>query len=331
VQRWIRNIPHFLMGWLLAAVVSPAVSNAAVLTKQPGALSQNTMECTPIAWQGGRYLFESYRDTVVSPSGTYLALKNLTTGVELSTFGSGYSLGSAYVNGNQINVFASQVTSDWFGDIYRFTSTDGVHWSTPTLAVARNAEHLLNSSITRDSQGFLMAYESDNPVGFCFKFARSTDLANWTKLDVPAFAGPTGGEYSACPTVRYVNGYYYVMYLANGENQYAGQYVTEIARSKDLLAWQYSDKNPVLAASEGEGVNNSDADLFEYGGKTHVFYATGDQQTWLELKRAEYDGSMPDFLGSYFPAEAPEPSAFVLMTAGVLVAAGWRCVRRGER
>lgn len=274
------------------------------LVKLPDVLSYNTMECTPIIWKGQPYLFQSYRTTVTSPCDEYLAIKNLTTGVESAPFGYDYSLGCAYVNGNEINVFASKTSAtDWFQDIYRFTSTDMVNWTT-TLAIPRVNEHLLNSSVSTDPDGYIMAYESDNPVGFCFKFAHSTDLATWEKLDVPAFAGMSGGQYSACPMIRYnsADDYYYVIYLARGQGSYAGQFVSNIIRSRDLVNWQFSAENPVLAPSAGEGINNSDVDLFEYEGKTYVYYADGDQATWLELKHAVYDGPMSEFLQSYFPA-----------------------------
>ena len=273
------------------------------LVKLPEVLSYNTMECTPFIWQGQPYLFESYRSTVTSPCDEYLAIKNITTGVESAPFGHDFSLGCAFANGNEINVFAAEITTDWFHDIYRFTSTDMVNW-TKTLAIPRENEHLLNSSVCEDPNGYIMAYESDNPVGFCFKFAHSTDLASWEKLDVPAFAGMSGGQYSACPVIRYNSSddYYYVIYLAVGQGAHAGQYVSNIIRSHDLVNWQYSDENPVLAPSAGEGINNSDVDLFEFEGKTYVYYADGDQATWLELKHAVYDGSMSDFLRSYFPA-----------------------------
>jgi beta-xylosidase len=150
----------------------------------------------------------------------------------------------------------------------------------------------------------MMAYESDNPVGFCFKFAHSTDLAAWDKLDVPAFAGLGGGEYSACPVIRYNgdDGRYYVIYLAVGKGAYAGQYVSNIIRSRDLVNWEFSEENPVLAPAAGEGINNSDVDLFEHDGKTYVYYANGDQATWLQLRHAVYDGSTSEFLWSYFPS-----------------------------
>ena len=34
-----------------------------------------------------------------------------------------------------------------------------------------------------------MAYESNKPVSFCFKFARSDDLAHWEKLPGLTFTG----------------------------------------------------------------------------------------------------------------------------------------------
>jgi hypothetical protein len=298
------------------------VEAAATLVKQPDAIERTgVMETTPIVFQGHNYLFESHRvEPGTTYGNTYLQLKNLDTGDYLSPFGYGYSLGCAFVSGNQINVFAAKLTSgDWFHDIYRFASTDGNIWTTYTMPViARDNEHLLNSSVCQDKQGYLMAYETDNPVSFCYKFARSTDLAVWTRLDVPAFAGPSGSEYSACPCIRYSNGYYYSMYLAqntvlNGQNGYA----TEIARSRDLITWEYSDQNPILTPSVGEGINNSDVDLIEINGKTLVYYATGDQATWDDVKVAVYDGSMDAFFASYFPASTvPEPDTIALGISG---------------
>jgi hypothetical protein len=322
-----RNIATaFLLATTTVAAVNLFVSEAkATFVKQSDVVeSTDIMETTPIVFQGQQYLFESHRAAPETTYGnTYLQLKNLQTGQVTAKFGYGYSLGCAFVSGNQINVFASNRTSDdWFHDIYRFTSTDGVIWSTATLAVPRSSEHLLNSSVCQDSKGYVMAYESDTPLSFCAKFARSTDLATWTKLSVPTFAGPNGNEYSACPCIRYSNGYYYMMYLA--ENPVLGGqsgYATEIARSKDLSTWEYSTQNPVLTPIAGEGINNSDVDLFEVDGKTYVYYATGDQQSWVNVKYAVYDGTMSNFFASYFPAATPEPGAWILMTTGLAAAA----------
>jgi len=145
-----------------------------------------------------------------------------------------------------------------------------------------------------------MAYESDRPVSFCFKFARSGDLRKWEKIPGLVFTGERR-EYSACPVIRYFRPYYYVIYLHAAIPGHNG-WVSFLARSKDLATWQLSPRSPILEAGPGEGSNNSDVDLVEIDGKTYVYYCTGDQQTWGDLKRAVYPGPMAEFFAGYFPA-----------------------------
>ena len=111
---------------------------------------------------------------------------------------------NAFVNGPELNIFASEGTDrDWFQSIYRFTSTDLKTWKRELAIPQEGGEHLFNCSLCRDDQGFLMAYESNLPVGFCFKFSRSRNLAKWEKVPGLVFAGLDGKEYSACPVIRY--------------------------------------------------------------------------------------------------------------------------------
>ena len=130
-----------------------------------------------------------------------------------------------------------------------------------------------------------------------------TDLAAWKKLDGLMFTG-LGGEYSACPVIRYVAPYYYVIYLHAAVRGHKG-WVSFLARSKDLAAWELSPFNPILEAGPGEGVNNSDVDLFEYEGNTYVFYATGDQQTWGTVRMAMFAWSDEGVLHQLFPGRRP--------------------------
>ena len=58
----------------------------------------------------------------------------------------------------------------------------------------------------------------------------------------------------------------------------------------------------MLQAARGEGINNSDVDLFEWEENTYLFYATGDQSSWGSLRVAMYLGSMRQFFESCFPA-----------------------------
>ena len=92
-------------------------------------------------------------------------------------FGEGYSFVNAFVNGPELHVFASEGTNrDWFQSIYHFSSTDLKTWKRELAIPQEGDEHLFNCSVCRDDQGYLMAYESNEPVQFCFKFARSKDL-----------------------------------------------------------------------------------------------------------------------------------------------------------
>jgi hypothetical protein len=177
-------------------------------------------------------------------------------------------------------------------------------------------ETLYNSSVALDGRGYVMAYESNKPVQFCVKFARSTDLANWQKIDVPTFAGPNGDEYSACPMIRRFGDWYYAIYLHAPIEGHNG-WITYIARSKNLAAWEYSENNPILEAGVGEGVNNSDIDLFEFNNKTYLFYSAGDQATWGNTQLAVYDGSPQQLLESYF-LTVPEPGAWILLGTAVV-------------
>ena len=74
----------------------------------------------------------------------------------------------------------------------------------------------------------------------------------------------------------------------------------------DLKQWQLSPSNPVLRA-EGtdEGVNASDPELIELDGRTHLYFAVGDQLTWMNIKRAEYEGDLQSFLEAWFTTDPP--------------------------
>jgi hypothetical protein len=234
----------------------------------------------------------------------YLYLLDLATGREIARFGSGHSFANAFVHGPELNVFASEGTNrDWFQSLYRFWSTNLTHWNRALAVPQEGDEHLFNASVCRDQQGFTMAYESDKPVQFCFKFARSSDLSRWRKLEGLTFTG-VNREYSACPVLRYLAPYYYVIYLHAATPGHAG-WISFLARSKDLATWELSPFNPILEADPGEGINNSDVDLFEWQGQTYLFYATGDQATWGAVRVAQYAGSMKEFFESHFPGGQP--------------------------
>jgi hypothetical protein len=288
---------------------APAAPVRPRLTKLPVAIGPNAMENAPVVFNGRPLLILNHRDdtknkTDAYTGSMYLYALDLTTGREVARFGAGHSFANAFVNGPELSVVASEGTNrDWFQSLYRFWTTDLKTWNRALAIPQAPGEHLFNASICRDDQGYVMAYESDKPVQFCFKFARSADLSTWQKLGGLVFAG-VGGEYSACPVIRYVEPFYYVIYLHAAVPGHRG-WISFLARSRDLVGWELSPFNPILEAGPGEGVNNSDVDLFEFEGNTYLFYATGDQQTWGSVRLALFAGPMREFFESHFPAGAP--------------------------
>lgn len=284
--------------------------------KLPFAFSGLHAESTPVVFSGRALLVENFRDwDAKKQDASYLYITDLATGNEVARFGVGFSFVSAFVEGEQMNVFATKNTNGhWTQDIYRLWSSDLKTWN-QKLAVAREGdEHFFNTSVCRDEQGYVMAYESNKPYQWCFRFARSKDLATWEKIPDLEFSDAKEPSVLANPTIRYFSPYYYVVlgtHRGNGpaqHYQYAlaeTKYVTLVARSKDLEHWEFSPtRNPMLDPIPGEGVNNTDADLFEFEGNTYLYYMTGDQQTWATIRVAMHAGPMKQMLEAYFPAGA---------------------------
>jgi predicted GH43/DUF377 family glycosyl hydrolase len=265
------------------------------------------MENTPVLFQSRLLLVSNNRPGGADAKGkdAFLYIDDLQTGKEVARFGQGHSFVSALVNNNELNVFALEFTD--FGRVMnssgidRFVSTDLKTWKREKVILPEGNEHLFNSSVCSDDQGYLMAYESDKPVQFCFKFARSADLSKWEKIPGLVFTGENR-EYSACPMIRYFKPYYYVIYLHAPVKGHNG-WISYITRSKDLESWELSPYNPILEATFGEGKNNSDVDIIEYEGKTYLYYATGDQETWGTVRVALFDGPEKAFFEGHFPKD----------------------------
>ena len=296
----------------LFRTLSAQVPERPVLTKLPFAFSgkhEMLMENTPVIFQSRLLLVANCRPGEMYAKGenAFLFIDDLTTGQEVVRFGQGHSFVSALVNDNELNVFALEFTD--FGKVMnstgidRLVSTDLKTWKTEKVILPEGGEHLFNSSVCRDDKGFLMAYESDNPVPFCFKFARSTDLSKWEKIPGLVFTGEKK-EYSACPVIRWFAPFYYVIYLHAPVEGHNG-WISYMARSKNLETWELSPFSPVLEAGPGEGKNNSDVDILEYEGKTYLYYATGDQETWGTVRVALFDGTEQEFFESHFPGNTP--------------------------
>ena len=120
-----------LFGSLSVAIF--AAEPAAVekkLTKLHEVLVKDVVEATPLLYRGRQLLFCSSR-SITDPTKMveHLSLRDMEDGHELASFGQGHSLGSAFVEGDTVHVFAAEATkSDWFHDIIHFSSTDLKTW-----------------------------------------------------------------------------------------------------------------------------------------------------------------------------------------------------------
>jgi hypothetical protein len=275
------------------------------------------MENTPVVFRGRVLLVQNDRSTKRDEQEkASLFVQDMVTGQEAARLGTGFSFVSALVDGEELNIFGTVNTNEeWTKDVYRFWSSDLKSWK-QELAIRREGdEHLFNTSVCRDDRGYLMAYESNKPVQWSFRFARSKDLARWEPVPGIQFADLAEESFCACPAIRHVAPYYYVIYGIQREKgpglryQYLlpeTKYVTAIARSRDLALWELSPtRHPMLDPVPGEGINNTDADLFEFECNTYVYYGTGDQATWGTIRVARYAGPMKELLEAYFPADVP--------------------------
>jgi alpha-L-fucosidase len=184
----------------------------------------------------------------------------------LATLAHGFSYPSAYVEGDTFYVFVASTHADGLNargpfDIHVFCSTDLEHWTSRMAVPHEPGERNINSSVCKGPDGYVMAYETNAYVPFTIKFARSQDLLHWQKVADVAWRKE---KYTACPALRYHEGYYYMFYLNQTEGQW--HFETHLARSKDLVDWEESPLNPVLTPLPEEGINNSDIDMLEHEG-----------------------------------------------------------------
>ena len=161
-----------------------------------------------------------------------------------------------------------------------------------------------------------MAYESEKPIGWSFRLARSRDLYHWEPIKDLIFADIAENSCMANPTIRYLEPYYYFIYgihrhrgRAAAEYKYHrtdSRYFTFIMRSKDLVRWDLSPTTyPMLEPEIEDGINATDADLFEFRGHTYIFYGAGWQDARGTIRVKMYPGPMQECLESYFSDKVP--------------------------
>ncbi len=289
-----------LAGWpedLLDCLAPPKNPRVSPLGA-PEMVRKEMCEMAPFVWKGRLCHMDCVRPATGGTAADYkLVFTDAAGGAKLGECGQGYGLASIIVHRGRAYVYASRMENGGWHDVTLFSSADLVHWD-KQVAITGENEELFNSSVCKGPDGFVMTYESNDPrwPAFTVKLAKSKDLVHWEKLPEATFGT---NRYTACPCIRYADGWYYVLYLERRAPRW--WFETYITRSKDLKHWELSAANPVLRP-EGldESINASDPEMTEWRGKTYVYYCVGDQLSWANVKRAAYPGKLADFLKGWY-------------------------------
>jgi len=289
-----------------------------------GTIECDLVEATPVVFKDRLYRFTYIRTQYYTKNDlgvAYFTFIDAETGEASPPFAQTYVLGCAHAEGDRMFAYGSNI---WGGQEVRvFWSDDLQRWESKS-ALDMPGWGFYNTSVCKGPDGYIMAVEAGEPIAevgvrFTIFFARSDDLVNWEFM--PTEYNHTRERYAACPTIRYLDdGYYYMVYLEAILDMQPVNYQLYIARSRDLRDWRLSDLNPVMVADDDDrkvadecldaacreriatavNINNSDFDLCEFEGRTHIVYSWGNQHGVEHLATAYYDGTMAEFLQAWF-------------------------------
>lgn len=296
--------------------------------RRHGTIKCDVCEATPFVFHDRLYRLEYFREGRLNAANdsdlTYLHVYDVQTNHAFAPFAFNHHLGSAFADGDY--VYASAVDeapvgnryNRWGGQTLHIYRTDDLeHWTLwGQLDIPDN--YAFNSNICKKDGVYTMLIECALPVRFCFRFAHSTDLKTWTLTDENHIFRKD--RYSGGPAIYTLpdDPYYYVCYL----EAYPGPcYANCIARSRNLIDWEYSPVNPVLMfdpqadkqianpyltpderdrIARAWDINNSDMECCEFLGRTIIYYSWGCQRGIEFLAEAGYEGSMKSFLQGFF-------------------------------
>jgi len=292
--------------------------NEPPLIIKKGTLDCDIVETSPVVFNDKVYRFEYIRAKYWNnqTGDSYFHFIDHETGQSTPPFAHGFDLGSASVFNDTVYVTAVET---WNGeDVYIFKSGDLINWDS-YIAFKRPGYGIFNTYLTKDDDKYILMFEIGKPkeeagVRFTANFATSTDLKNWEILS--SEHNYAKDRYTAPHNLRYLDGYYYNLYLEDLE-----EYEQWVVRSKDLIHWEKSSLGPVLKASSedkiiindklpvecknrilnAENFNNSDIDFCEYDGRLIINYSWGNQDGTEFLAEAYYEGTMEEFLKGWFP------------------------------
>ncbi len=300
--------------------------------RKRGTVKCDVVETTPIVFHDTLYRMECIKQLDAydeqNPDGiwSWMQFVDVRTDTAVSTFGHGNHFGTAFVVDDMMyTVLSTPIANeergkyyrDWGGDtLIILRSRDLIHWE-EFSRLTLPGHHAFNTGVCKMGDVYTLLIEMEGEVGFSFRFAQSTDLKNWTFL--PEDYMFQKHRYAGGPAIYTLpdDPHYYLFYLEANPGPY---YTNCIARSTDLMHWEYSRNNPVLMFDDSDkqlanpfltvaeqerirrawNCNNSDLELCEFNGRTILYYSWGCQMGNEFLAEACYEGSMKDFIHAWF-------------------------------
>ncbi len=182
--------------------------------KKLGTIDLLMVETTPVVFKNRLYRFEYVRDNYhANKTSASFRFVDVATGKATPAFARGMHLGCAFVENETAYAFG---VDKWGGSkISMFRSKDLDKWE-DRFALQLPGWGLYNTSVCKADNGYIMAIEVGEPkevvgVPFTTFFAESKDLLTWKLL--PQECVYSKEKYTACPALRYLDGYFYTIYL----------------------------------------------------------------------------------------------------------------------
>lgn len=220
--------------------------------KKLGTVKINAVETTPVVWNGRLLRFEWVRNNnwgaaggVERDFGCY-SFFDMETETSLCEFADDHSFGCCYAEDGKM--FVHGVRGKGGGNILDcFVSSDLENWEQSVALTFPDNISLYNTSVCKGDGKYVMAIEiggNHEAVGkpFTVVFAESKDLINWSLLDMMDYSY-SRDRYTACPCIRYVDGFYYMVYL---EGAPCHRWIPYIVRSRDLKEFELGITNPIM-------------------------------------------------------------------------------------
>ena len=298
--------------------------------KKLGTLKIGTVETTPVVWEDELIMFEWVRSDHWGNGGHesrkigYYQFFDIKTNTPKSApFAHEHAFGCCYAENGIMYAHGVRGNGGQTKFVDVFWSKDLKNWESKLALELPEELKVYNTSVCKGKDDtYVMAVEVSGPeklIGknYTILFATSKNLLDWELLPFDTY-NYTPDRYSACPSIRYFDGMYYMVYLEELPCYRCHPY---IVRSSDLYSWDIALYNPFMTYDDNDklfafeerfsdedkerilnavDLNNSDVDFCEYNGKTYILYSWGNQLGQEYLAWAQYDGTLEEFLKSFF-------------------------------